>query len=301
MILTYYKGENFGDAINPMIFHHLLPGFFNDDPSERFLGIGSILGFEKGDDKTKKLIVFSSGFAYDEPPVINERYDIRCVRGPMTASVLKIDKSKAVTDGALLLRQLPVFQKEQPKKYKYAFIPHYRSEQMFDRWEKVLKPIGVHYISPASDPVDVIQQIRQSECILAEAMHGAIIADIFRVPWIPVRMFTHINAFKWQDWMLSMKMENYKPHVLPRIYNMDWIQWIINDKFNITQKSFANKAISYTYRGYQNQRLESKFRMAMQEIINHKPFLSKDGVLQTREEQLLEILEGIKTDYTGIQ
>ncbi len=301
MILTYYKGKNFGDAINPMLFNHLLPGFFDDDPSELFLGIGSILGFEKGDKHTKKLIVFSSGFAYDDPPVIDERYDIRCVRGPMTASELKIDKSKAVTDGALLLRQLPEFQSEQPKKYKFSFIPHYHSEQMFDRWEKVLKPIDVHYISPAINPVDVIQQIRQSECIITEAMHGAIIANSFRVPWIPVRMFAHINTFKWQDWMLSLEMENYNPHVLPRIYNMGWIQWIIRDKFNISQKSIANQAIAHTYRGYQNQRLESKFRMVMKKIMNHQPFLSKDQVLLIREEQLLEILNGIKSDYTGEQ
>ena len=301
MILTYYKGKNFGDAINPMIFNHLLPGFFDDDPAERFLGIGSILGFEKGDDKTKKMIVFSSGFAYDNPPVITDRYDIRCVRGPMTASALKIDKSKAVTDGAILLRQLPEFQNEQPKKYKFSFIPHYRSEQMFDRWDKVLKPLGIHYISPASDPVDVIQQIRQSECIIAEAMHAAIIANTFRVPWIPVRMFNHINAFKWQDWMLSVEMDNYKPHVLPRIYNMDWIQWIIKDKFNLSQKAIANKAISHTYRGYQNQRLEHKFKMVMKEIMNIHPFLSEEQVLQIREEQLLEILIGIKSDYTGVK
>jgi len=298
MILTYYKGKNFGDAINPMIFHHLLPGFFDDDPSMRFLGIGSILGFEKGDEKTRKMIVFSSGFAYDEPPVINKRYDIRCVRGPMTASILKIKENLAVTDGAVLLRQLPEFQKPQPKKYKFSYIPHFRSELMFDRWKQVFGPAGVNFISPALAPEEVIQQIRQSECVLAEAMHGAIIADTFRVPWIPVQMFNHINAFKWQDWMLSMKMEKYKPHILPRIYNMKWIQWIIYDKVNISQKSVINKSISHIYRCYQNQRLENRFRAALKEIMNIQPFLSKEPVLLRKEEQLLEILNGIKKDYS---
>lgn len=298
MILTYYKGNNFGDAINPKIFNHLLPGFFDDDPSELFLGIGSILGFKKGDKNTKKLIVFSSGFAYDEPPVINERYDIRCVRGPMTASLLKIEKSKVITDGAILLRQLPEFQKEQAKKFKFSYIPHFRSEQMFDRWDEVFKMLGVNYISPIIDPIEVIRQIRESECVITEAMHGAIIADTFRIPWIPVRMFKHINNFKWQDWLLSMEMEKkYKPHILPRIYNMNWIQWIIWDKFKISQKSIFNKTISYTYRCYQNQRLERKFQSILNKVMNIQPFLSKDSVLKQKEEQLLEILDGIRRDY----
>ncbi len=297
MILTYYRGKNFGDALNPLIFNHLLPGFFDDDPSELFLGIGSILGFQKGDKNTKKLIVFSSGFAYDDPPIINERYDIRCVRGPMTASVLKIDKSQAVTDGALLLRQLPEFQNEQPKKYKFSFIPHYRSEQMFDRWEKVFEPVGVHFISPALKPADVIQQIRQSECVLAEAMHAAIIADTFRVPWIPVQMFLHINTFKWQDWMLSMDLKIYKPHHLPRIYNMDWINRIIEDKLIIGSHSLLINIASKIYRSHQTFKLENRFIHILKDITRQEPFLSSDFVVKRKESQLLEILNRIKRDY----
>lgn len=37
-------------------------------------------------------------------------------------------------------------------------------------------------------------------------MHGAIVADAYRIPWIGVDMYG-INKFKWQDWMLSLGLD----------------------------------------------------------------------------------------------
>ena len=36
--------------------------------------------------------------------------------------------------------------------------------------------------------------------MLAESLHAAIIADAFRVPWIPVRIGHKFLAGKWTDW-----------------------------------------------------------------------------------------------------
>jgi succinoglycan biosynthesis protein ExoV len=44
MLLTYHKGQNFGDALNPVIWNHFLPNFFDDDNNHLFLGFGTILG-----------------------------------------------------------------------------------------------------------------------------------------------------------------------------------------------------------------------------------------------------------------
>ncbi len=37
-------------------------------------------------------------------------------------------------------------------------------------------------------------------------MHGAIVADAYRIPWIGVDMYG-VNKFKWQDWMLSLELD----------------------------------------------------------------------------------------------
>ena len=297
MILKYYEGANFGDAINPIIFKQLLPDFFDDDESTIFLGIGSVLGFIKGDENTRKIIVFSSGFAYDDAPKIDSRYDIRCVRGPLTASSLNIDPNLAITDGAALIRSLPEFMKPLDKKYKFSFIPHHVSDKMFDRWVPLFNEMGVNYISPRGNPVDVIKQIRQSECILAEAMHGAIISDSLRIPWIPVKMFEHINDFKWKDWLLSLEMD-YNPVRIFRLYNNEWIRWIINDKLKIKEESILNRTASLIYRNYQNIHLEKKFKSELTQIMSYtEPALSKDSILIQKESRLLEELDKVKHDY----
>jgi len=103
MKLTFHRGDNFGDKLNPLIFEHYLPDFFDDDTSIRFLGIGTILGLKKFAEGKK--IVFSSGASntmrstYGEVPELDDSYDIYCVRGPLTAELLNLPSEKAITDG----------------------------------------------------------------------------------------------------------------------------------------------------------------------------------------------------------
>ena len=37
-------------------------------------------------------------------------------------------------------------------------------------------------------------------------MHGAIVADALRVPWIPARLYGHFMEFKWRDWTESIEV-----------------------------------------------------------------------------------------------
>ena len=45
MQLFAWEGDarNFGDELNRLLWPRLLPDFFDDDPAELFLGIGSVL------------------------------------------------------------------------------------------------------------------------------------------------------------------------------------------------------------------------------------------------------------------
>ena len=302
MILTYYKGSNnFGDALNPLIFDNYLPGFFDDNPESIFLGIGTILGLEKGTSNTKKIIVFSSGygkgdqFTYGAPPKLNNKYEIICLRGPLTAKFFGLDPALAISDGALLLKDMHFQPVDQT--YNYSYMPHHVSEDMFSGWKELVESEGIHYISPQDDALSVIQQIRKSKLIITEAMHGAIVADVFRVPWLPVKTFSHINEFKWNDWALTVNME-IKFHVAKSLFNDKFIQELLNEKIKITKYkpvgSLAEKLYKLTR---QNQR-KIIFVRELRLLKRSTPYLSRENVLNEKVNLLREKIELITKKYS---
>ena len=209
MKLVYHEGKNFGDALNPLIFNQLLPNFFDENENDVLLGIGSIIGLKQHYKQRK--IVFSSGFAagndstYGSIPELDDTWDFKCVRGPLTAKILNLDQNLAVADGAILLNVF--FEKKSEKKIKYSYMPHHKSFDMYNQWSELLELAGVNLIDPRCSIDDVISEIDCSEFLISEAMHGAIVADALRVPWIGAFAYPYINTFKWNDWAGSLEMK----------------------------------------------------------------------------------------------
>ena len=58
--------------------------------------------------------------------------------------------------------------------------------------------------------------IGNARLALTEAMHGAIVADTFRVPFVPLVSSREISSFKWMDWALRMDIP-YRPIRLPPV------------------------------------------------------------------------------------
>lgn len=215
MKIYYFKDPvgNFGDDLNAWLWDSLLPGFFDEDDSTRVSGIGTIINTSM--PQAKKWVVFSSGVGYGHPPKNfgDSNWDILCVRGPLSAKVLGLDPSKAVTDGAALLNTLEEF-KPLPEKERSGviFIPHHHALQS-GQWESVCNLAGIQFVNPQWDSKVVIQKIRHAKLVIADAMHAAIIADAMRVPWIPVITSPQINTFKWLDWTQTINLQ-YSPEIL---------------------------------------------------------------------------------------
>lgn len=62
-----------------------------------------------------------------------------------------------------------------------------------------------------------MEEIAGSEKVISAAMHGAILADICRVPWARLKMefltldeTFFINELKWRDWLFSMNLSEKK-------------------------------------------------------------------------------------------
>ncbi|MBK6266521.1 polysaccharide pyruvyl transferase family protein [Marivirga sp. S37H4] len=295
MILNFYQSKNFGDALNPYIFKHFLPNFFDKESDFSFVGIGSILGLRQVQEAKRK-IIFSSGFAYGSIPKIDSSYDIFCVRGPMTCDVLNIHKKYAISDGAILLQFMEKAHAE--KKYPFSFMPHWESALKFD-WKGICHEAGIHYISPTDNYSEVIDQIKQSEVVIAEAMHAAIVADALRVPWIPVKAYGGINSFKWQDWTQSLNLA-YKPQkIRPLFNNTGFTRKVIKDK---TGYPFSLRTLSPLidiYQLYQSAFVKKKVVAELLQLKLTAPYLSSDSVLKSKGEQLVEKLEDVKTKYTN--
>ena len=102
MKLTYYRGPtpNFGDDLNAFMWPGLLPnGFLDEDESELFLGIGSIL-WDYLPNQARKYVVGSGYGGYTAPPDIHDgSWDVIFVRGPRTAKILALSPEKAISDG----------------------------------------------------------------------------------------------------------------------------------------------------------------------------------------------------------
>ncbi|HEX8230485.1 MAG TPA: polysaccharide pyruvyl transferase family protein [Chloroflexia bacterium] len=212
MRLFYYQdpGGNFGDDLNAWLWPRLIPELLDDNDSTLFVGIGSIL--DRRIPQGPRKIVFGTGVGYGLLPVLNEEWQVCCVRGPLSAKALGLPPELAVTDSAALLRSMRRAPVE--RRHSVSFIPHFRTparalEAGVDL-EAVCASAGIHYIDPCGPVEAVLDGIESSGKVLAEAMHGAIVADALRVPWLPVRLSDRIRLLKWRDWCGSLRLE-YSP------------------------------------------------------------------------------------------
>ena len=204
MKLTYFSGPepNFGDELNPWLWPQLLPdGFLDDDESELFLGIGSILWGHLPTEPTKHVV--GSGYGgYSGPPDMHDgSWNVVFVRGPRTARTLGLPPETAICDSAVLLRRVSL--PEPAPGIDVAFMPHFESFKR-GNWPAVCRLAGIRLIDPRDDVETVLGQIRGARLLITEAMHGAIVADAVRTPWIAIRPFHQSHVAKWQDWAESL-------------------------------------------------------------------------------------------------
>ncbi len=212
MRLWYFQASqpNFGDELNSWLWPKLLADHLDSDSDELFLAIGSIL-FRHFDPRQRK-IVFGSGYgALNAPPDVHDgSWDVRFVRGPNTARALCLPASSAIADPAVLMNQhAPALG---PGSGAAGFMPHWESMGR-GRWERACHLAGVRLIDPRQPVDNILRQLTTCRVVIAEAMHGAIVADALRIPWVAVLPIDHRQRFKWSDWAGSLDID-LRPHGL---------------------------------------------------------------------------------------
>ena len=213
MILYRWQGaaRNFGDELNTVLWPALLPGFFNDDPAERFIGIGSVLD-RRHAGAGLKLVVGSGYGGYQKPPELDRKWDIRWVRGPRTAQRLHLPESLGLGDPASLLPQTGLVPTRKPS--RIGFMPHFESAAG-GAWDAAAAASGITLIDPRGDPLAIAAAIAGCHVLLSEALHGAIVADALGVPWIAIEPLAPIHRPKWQDWADTLDLTIRFQHLPP--------------------------------------------------------------------------------------
>lgn len=195
----YNLTTNFGDAMSPHIVNSLVgrelpraePGF----EGGVLVALGSILHVA---DRFENHLVWGTGFEPRYGTLRRERVNVAAVRGPRTAEKIGV-KGVPMGDPALLLPR--VFEGRPSAEAGVVLVPHHSSM----KWARYLP---IRMIDPLGPWQDVVREILRARFVWCEAMHAAIVATAYGVPWAWWKgRHGHRAVFKWSDWFGSIGLE----------------------------------------------------------------------------------------------
>ena len=288
MKLHYFAdAPNFGDALNPWLWPQLLGPRLDGDTARLFLGIGTIL--KANVPAAQTYYVLGAGAGYGDAPRLDARWKIYAVRGPRTAAALGLPPELAATDGAALLRTVPLPDPEQDP--AIGFMPHFRAMPNVP-WRWLCQRLGLRYLDPLAPVPATLAAIRGCSCLITEAMHGAIVADACRVPWVPVVTGSHVLDFKWRDWMESLELDC----PLRRLASLSRVS--SHSPGDNPVLALARRSLNAVALGACLLPLTANLRQLRQQLERRQlePCLSRETVLVDRTDQLRRQLDHLCTD-----
>jgi succinoglycan biosynthesis protein ExoV len=287
MKMYYFKGvpPNFGDELNQWLWPRLLPDFFDEREDQIFLGIGSIL-FDFHSPMARK-VVFGAGYGgYTAPPKLDDSWEVYFVRGPITARAIGIDETYGVGDAAILVRScIELFP---AKRFRASFMPHWESIENGD-WEAVCAEAGIHLINPCSPVETVLDEILASELLVTEAMHGAIVADALRVPWVPARPIQVQHRRKWFDWANALQLELQPMMLLPSNGLESVLSRLPFGKKNVMRLCRRGQFLKSAAIPYFRENAARSLRS----LAAARPTLSRDSAIERAHQIMLEQLDAL--------
>ncbi len=201
----WHKKENVGDALSPVIVSWMLEQRGLKEPADpkkriHLMAVGSLIGMQDFD-----AVIWGSGLhCLDTVTKMNAhssyvRYDIRAVRGPVTAFLMRsagYECPEVYGDPAVLM-PLIYPGKTEEKKYPVSLIRH------LDSAGGALES-GIHEISAASgDVFSFIDEIKASKMVISSSLHGIILAESYGVPAVYLLPGTENQRMKYYDWYFS--------------------------------------------------------------------------------------------------
>jgi pyruvyltransferase len=209
MYPLFYSGSpNFGDALNPILYHYITGRDCQWVPPEtqgKILACGSI-----GQSAMPLDIVWGSGIiAKDSQLKCGVTTQVVVSRGPLTSELFNKQTGKfcdVYGDPGLLISD---YIEASKKSHKIGIVPNYVDRDIVTN-DPNLKGF---YIDIMSGVDNVIKQITSCELIISSALHGIICAEAYGIPavWVEFSDGVAGGGFKFLDYYLGTKRTPQTP------------------------------------------------------------------------------------------
>lgn len=293
MQLYCWRGRthNFGDELNRLLWPDLLPDLLDDDATTLFLGIGSVLDARHPPAAVK--VVAGAGYGGYQPlPALDENWVIHWVRGPRTAKRLGLAASFGLGDPAMLI---PRFDQSPVAACRIGFMPHFESLER-GAWIEAAAMAGIDLIDPRGDPAEVIAAIRRCRLLLSEAMHGIIVADAFRVPWVALQPLFGVHRSKWHDWADTLGVQvAFRPLAASSLR-----EWLLASRLGDTHlgRRLLHAGAPVLERA-DNRYFAERAARSLASAAAAPPQLSAAAALDRCQSRMLERLDALRRDPLG--
>lgn len=315
--ILYWKSltGNFGDDMNQWFWRRVVADAAFENHEIAILGIGSLLGGviegELAKIPEKKKVVLGSGFDYIRTPnsILNRdsRWDIRFVRGPITAQHIGCEPEKAICDPAIVVSEIMKPNELLEGEQHSIFVPHWQTAQN-GHWKRAVDLTSIEYVDPRADFLHVLARIASSKLVLAESLHAAIIADSFRVPWVPIKTGGHIAGTKWNDWAQSLGVQFEQTEILdlvelPTTESIGTSSWLRHGKSllrSIVPDGARQRARSLIGAGARALSEGGQFERAaksIEAVAEGDGFMSEEGACSLAKERVFEQFDAFNRRY----
>jgi hypothetical protein len=212
-IRYYNRIRNNGDSINPYIAEWASGSVarFASHDEQHLLAIGSVLFMANANS-----LIWGTGLLNRSsllPPLKKEQFF--AVRGTKTRDFLiekGIDLSGIPLGDPGIFASKLIPESKLASKYRAAVIPHHNSID-HEFYRAAARQEGVVVVDILSDGLKVIEQIRDSEVVISESLHGLVFAESFSKPsvWISRHIGDSNWDFKFLDWYSTTGTPNVRP------------------------------------------------------------------------------------------
>ena len=225
----YARVENMGDRLNALIMDRVFGREIERHTplTCELSGIGSGLGqftysekpwlaaIECGTGKIwPETWIWGTGFIKHgmDKPFYRKKMHFSAVRGELSKKCVETILKKRIAcpmgDGGILSDQL-LARRPRPV-YTCGIAAHYKGQGHPAFTEMAAQIQGSILIDVKADPLEVIRQIAQCECIVSSSLHALVIADSFGIPNIHLAVTNAMlgDGFKYDDYYSSFGVKH---------------------------------------------------------------------------------------------